>query len=74
MQMLEVVEGSIKDKELEQDMQALVKLVLEENGGGMDRSIKQTFLSVFKTFYYSAYHDDETTDAHIFKVLFGPVV
>nr|AZB50384.1 terpene synthase 1 [Salvia yangii] len=71
---LEVVDGSIKDKELEQDMQALVKLVLEENGGGVDRNIKQTFLSVFKTFYYTAYHDDETTDVHIFKVLFGPVV
>lgn len=55
-------------------MQTLVKLVLEENGGGVDRNIKHTFLSVFKTFYYSAYHDDETTDVHIFKVLFGPVV
>ncbi|KAL1552548.1 Gly-Xaa carboxypeptidase [Salvia divinorum] len=72
---LEVVDGGIKDKELEMDMQALVKLVLEENGGsGVDRNIKNTFLSVFKTFYYSAYHDDETTDVHIFKVLFGPVV
>ncbi|XP_057799339.1 copalyl diphosphate synthase 2, chloroplastic-like [Salvia miltiorrhiza] len=72
---LEVVDGSIKDKELEQDMQALVKLALEENGGGgVDRNIKHTFLSVVKTFYYSAYHDDETTDAHIFKVLFEPVV
>ncbi|KAL1532385.1 Gly-Xaa carboxypeptidase [Salvia divinorum] len=74
--MLEVVDGSIKDKELEQDMQALVKLVLEENsgGGGVDRNIKHTFLSVFKTFYYNAYHDDETVDAHVFKVLFRPVV
>nr|AEZ55684.1 copalyl diphosphate synthase 2 [Salvia miltiorrhiza] len=75
MQALEVVDGSIKDKELEHDMQALVKLALEENGGGgVDRNIKHTFLSVVKTFYYSAYHDDETTDAHIFKVLFEPVV
>ncbi|KAL1536396.1 Gly-Xaa carboxypeptidase [Salvia divinorum] len=66
--------GGVKDKELEHDMQVLVKLVLEENGGGVDRDIKHTFLSVFKTFYYSAYHDDETTDVHILKVLFKPVV
>nr|A0A1X9IRP7.1 RecName: Full=Copalyl diphosphate synthase 2, chloroplastic; Short=IrCPS2 [Isodon rubescens]APJ36372.1 copalyl diphosphate synthase 2 [Isodon rubescens] len=71
---LEIKDGSIKDKELEEEMQALVKLVLEENGGGIDRNIKQTFLSVFKTFYYCAYHHAETTDAHIFKVLFEPVV
>nr|AFU61897.1 labd-13-en-8-ol diphosphate synthase [Salvia sclarea] len=71
---LQVVDGSIKDKELEQDMQALVKLVLQENGGAVDRNIRHTFLSVFKTFYYDAYHDDETTDLHIFKVLFRPVV
>ncbi|XP_047983355.1 copalyl diphosphate synthase 2, chloroplastic-like [Salvia hispanica] len=71
---MEVVDGGIKDKELEQDMQALVKLALEENGGCMHRNIKQTFLAVFKTFYYSAYHDDETIDVHIFKVLFEPAV
>nr|AZB50383.1 terpene synthase 1 [Origanum majorana] len=72
---LEVIEGGIKDKELEEDIQALVKLALEENGGcGVDRRIKQSFLSVFKTFYYRAYHDAETTDLHIFKVLFGPVM
>ena len=74
VQTLEVVDGGIKDKELEQDMQALVKLALEENGGCMHRNIKQTFLAVFKTFYYSAYHDDETIDVHIFKVLFEPAV
>lgn len=55
-------------------MQALLKLVLEENGGGFDRNIKQTFLSVFKTFYYCAYHDTEAIDVHIFNVLFRPVV
>ncbi|KAG6405342.1 hypothetical protein SASPL_132931 [Salvia splendens] len=71
---LEVVDGGITDKELEQDTQALVKLALEENGGCIDRNIKQTFLSVFKTCYYSAYHDDETIDVHIFKVLFEPAV
>nr|AZB50382.1 terpene synthase 1 [Nepeta racemosa] len=72
---LEIIDGGIRYKELEQEMQALVKLVVEENdGGGIDRNIKQTFLSVFKNYYYSAYHDAHTTDVHIFKVLFGPVV
>ncbi|KAK4435739.1 Peregrinol diphosphate synthase TPS1, chloroplastic [Sesamum alatum] len=60
--------------EIEQDMQALVKLVLEEKSGGIDRSLKQTFLSVAKTFYYKAYTHSETIDMHIFKVLFEPVV
>ncbi|KAL0330185.1 UNVERIFIED_CONTAM: (+)-copalyl diphosphate synthase 3, chloroplastic [Sesamum radiatum] len=64
---------SIKDMEIEQDMQALVKLVLEESGG-IDRNLKQTFLSVAKTFYYRAYTAPETIDMHIFKVLFEPVV
>lgn len=73
VQTLEVVDGGIKDKELEKDMQALVKLVLEQNGSSVDINIKHTFLSIFKTFYYSAYHDDETIDVHIFKVLFEPV-
>ncbi|KAL0312160.1 UNVERIFIED_CONTAM: Peregrinol diphosphate synthase TPS1, chloroplastic [Sesamum radiatum] len=65
---------SIKDMEIEQDMQALVKLVLEESVGGIDRNLKQTFLSVAKTFYYRAYTAPETIDMHIFKVLFEPVV
>nr|AHW04047.1 diterpene synthase TPS2 [Plectranthus barbatus] len=72
--MLEIEEGSIKDKEMELEIQTLVKLVLQETSGGIDRNIKQTFLSVFKTFYYRAYHDAKTIDAHIFQVLFEPVV
>nr|WCR39982.1 terpene synthase class II [Tectona grandis] len=62
----------IKDEEIEQDMQALFKSVLEESS--IDRNIKQTFLSVAKTFYYGAHFAAETIDVHIFKVLFEPVV
>ncbi|KAI3473001.1 hypothetical protein Pfo_030084 [Paulownia fortunei] len=65
--------SSIRNMEIEQDMQALVKLVLEESVG-IDMNIKKTFLSVAKTFYYSAYIDPEIIDVHIFKVLFEPVV
>nr|AHJ59323.1 copalyl diphosphate synthase 3 [Salvia miltiorrhiza f. alba] len=59
--------------EVEADMQALAKLVLEEPSG-LNRNIKQTFLCVAKTFYYSAYFDVETIELHIFKVLFEPIV
>lgn len=63
-----------KNKELEHDMQTLVKLVLEKSSGGINRDIKKTFLAVAKTYYYRAYHDAHTMDTHMFKVLFEPVV
>ncbi|KAL7143535.1 hypothetical protein ABFS83_08G197600 [Erythranthe nasuta] len=62
----------VKNMETEQDMQTLVKLVLEESG--VERSIKQTFLSIAKTFYYSAYNDPDTIDDHIGKLLFEPIM
>nr|QMW69083.1 terpene synthase 6 [Callicarpa americana] len=65
--------SSIKNKEIEQDMQELVKLVLGKSVG-IDRNVKQKFLSVAKTYYYRAYNAAETMDSHIFKVLFEPVV
>nr|B8PQ84.1 RecName: Full=Copalyl diphosphate synthase CPS1, chloroplastic; Short=Copalyl diphosphate synthase 1; Short=SmCPS; Short=SmCPS1; Flags: Precursor [Salvia miltiorrhiza]ABV57835.1 copalyl diphosphate synthase [Salvia miltiorrhiza] len=64
--------SSIKNKELEEDMQMLVKLVLEKYGG-IDRNIKKAFLAVAKTYYYRAYHAADTIDTHMFKVLFEPV-
>ncbi|XP_042004603.1 copalyl diphosphate synthase CPS1, chloroplastic-like [Salvia splendens] len=64
--------AAIKNKELEQDMQMLVKLVLEKSGG-INRNIKKTFLAVAKTYYYRAYHAADTIDTHMFKVLFEPV-
>ncbi|XP_011082258.1 copal-8-ol diphosphate hydratase, chloroplastic-like [Sesamum indicum] len=64
---------SIKNMKIEQDMQTLLKLVVEESGG-LDRNLKQTFLSVAKTYYYRAYTAPETIDMHTFKVLFDPVV
>nr|UNZ11790.1 copalyl diphosphate synthase [Scutellaria barbata] len=66
-------ESSIKNKELEEDMQSLVKLVLQKSVG-LNRKTRQTFLSVVKTYYYRAYYGDETMDAHMFKVLFEPVM
>lgn len=59
--------------EMREDMQALMKLVLEESCI-VHKNMKQTFLAVAKTFYYRAYFDAHTIDLHIFKVLFEPVV
>nr|QEV81853.1 terpene synthase 14 [Prunella vulgaris] len=69
---VEAPKYSIKDKELEQDMQALAKLVLETSVG-INRNIKKSFLAVMKTYYYRAYYGSETIDSHMFKVLFEPV-
>nr|AHW04046.1 diterpene synthase TPS1 [Plectranthus barbatus] len=64
---------SIKNKELEEDMQRLVKLVLEKSRVGINRDMKKTFLAVVKTYYYKAYHSAQAIDNHMFKVLFEPV-
>lgn len=52
VQVLEISDGGIEDKELEQDMQSLLQIVLEGNSGEVERCSKQTFLHVCKTFYY----------------------
>ncbi|KAK4486230.1 hypothetical protein RD792_008900 [Penstemon davidsonii] len=65
--------SGIKKMEIDEDMQRLVKLVLEESDG-INRNTKQTFLQVAKTFYYVAHNDAEKIASHIDKVLFEPVV
>lgn len=59
--------------EIDHDMQTLVKLVIKESVG-VDKNIKQTFLSVARTFYYSSYNAIAIIDLHIFKVLFEPIL
>ncbi|XP_022858374.1 copal-8-ol diphosphate hydratase, chloroplastic-like isoform X2 [Olea europaea var. sylvestris] len=66
------VTHGIKYKEIETDMQALVQLVLEETNE-IDSNIKQTFLMVAKTCYYTAFFDQETIGVHISKVIFESV-
>ncbi|KAJ9543056.1 hypothetical protein OSB04_022763 [Centaurea solstitialis] len=55
-------------------MEELVKLVLSKSSDDLDQDLKQTFLSVAKTFYYKAYFDQETINIHISKVLFENVI
>ncbi|KAJ9543441.1 hypothetical protein OSB04_023148 [Centaurea solstitialis] len=55
-------------------MQELVQLVLSNSPDDLDRELKQTFLTVAKTFFYKAYYDPMTINAHISKVLFETVI
>ncbi|KAI3678917.1 hypothetical protein L6452_38221 [Arctium lappa] len=63
----------------ESRMQELVQLVLnnspdDDDDDDLDQDLKQTFLSVAKTFYYKTYFDPETINVHISKVLFENVI
>ncbi|CAA0828100.1 Ent-copalyl diphosphate synthase- chloroplastic [Striga hermonthica] len=60
--------------QIERGMQGLLKLVLEKSPEDLDSQIKQNFLTVAKSFYYTAYFSQETIDFHINKVLFESVL
>ncbi|XP_047178780.1 ent-copalyl diphosphate synthase, chloroplastic [Vigna umbellata] len=60
--------------EVESQMQELVQLVFQKSPSGIDFNIKNTFLTVVKTYYYAAFCDSRTTNFHIAKVLFDKVI
>ena len=64
---------SVTTPELESEMQEIVQLVLQKSSNGTDSNIKNTFLTVAKSFYYAAFCDPRTIDFHIAKVLFEKV-
>nr|CBL42915.1 copalyldiphosphate synthase [Helianthus annuus]CBM82407.1 copalyldiphosphate synthase [Helianthus annuus] len=66
--------GTISYPMIDSEMQELVRLVLRDSPDGLDQDLKQTFLTVAKTFYYKAYFDPKTINAHISKVLFDIVI
>ncbi|GER24836.1 copalyl diphosphate synthase [Striga asiatica] len=60
--------------EIERGMQGLLKLVLDKSPEDLDSQIRQNFLTVARSFYYTAYFSQETIDFHINKVLFENVL
>jgi len=63
----------ITTPQIESDMQELMQLVIQKTSDGIDPKIKQTFLQVAKSFYYTAFCDPGTISYHIAKVLFETV-
>ncbi|CAH1424305.1 unnamed protein product [Lactuca virosa] len=59
---------------IDSKMQELVQLVLSDSPDDLDQDLKQTFLTVAKTFYYKAYCDPETINVHISKVMFETII
>ncbi|KAL2320957.1 hypothetical protein Fmac_029926 [Flemingia macrophylla] len=66
--------NSISIEEVESKMQELMQLVFEKSPTGIDFNIKNTFLTVAKSFYYTAFCDSRTINFHVAKVLFDKVV
>ncbi|KAH1194908.1 Ent-copalyl diphosphate synthase, chloroplastic [Glycine max] len=66
--------NSMITQEEESKMQELVQLVYQKSPTGIDFNIKNTFLTVAKSFYYTAFCDSRTVNFHIAKVLFDKVV
>ncbi|KAL8510593.1 hypothetical protein ACS0TY_017425 [Phlomoides rotata] len=60
--------------EVESDMQELVKLVLTKSSGDLDCHTKQNFLTIARSFYYTAHCSTDIIGFHIDKVLFERLV
>ncbi|KAJ7977385.1 Copalyl diphosphate synthase [Quillaja saponaria] len=65
---------SITTPEIESDMQKLVQLILQNKSDGIDSKIKNSFLDVTKSLYYTVHCDQGTINFHIAKVLFERVL
>ncbi|XP_058073719.1 ent-copalyl diphosphate synthase 1 [Magnolia sinica] len=64
-----ITSSGLDTKPIESEMQELMQCVLQSSDG-IDSYIKQTFLTVAKSFYYAAHCPLSTFNYHISKVLF----
>ncbi|KAK9161131.1 hypothetical protein Syun_007472 [Stephania yunnanensis] len=61
------------NKTIESQMQELLKCVVQSNDG-LESNVKQSFIAVAKSFYYTTFIETKTMILHINKVLFDRVV
>ncbi|KAL7126611.1 hypothetical protein ABFS83_14G200000 [Erythranthe nasuta] len=66
--------GGVTSTEIESEMQELVELVLTKSSGDLESQLKQNFLVIAKSYYYTAYCNPGTINFHMAKVLFERVV
>nr|A0A3G1QTU5.2 RecName: Full=Ent-copalyl diphosphate synthase 3; Short=IeCPS3; Flags: Precursor [Isodon eriocalyx] len=59
--------------QIEAGMQELVKLVFTNSSEDLDSLTKQSFFSIARSFYYTAYCDEGAINSHIDKVLFEKI-
>nr|APJ36374.1 copalyl diphosphate synthase 4 [Isodon rubescens] len=59
--------------QIEAGMQELVKLVFTKSSEDLDSLTKQSFFSIARSFYYTAYCDEGAINSHIDKVLFEKI-
>lgn len=65
--------GLASQQPMETEMQELLQYVLQTSDG-IDLAIKQTFLTVAKSFYYTAHCSPTNFNLHMEKILFERVV
>ncbi|CAI9107828.1 OLC1v1007296C3 [Oldenlandia corymbosa var. corymbosa] len=66
--------GTSSSSSIDSDMQVLVELVLTNSPGDLDADTKNTFLTVAKSYYYTAHCNPQTINSHIAKVLFDRMI
>ncbi|XP_051142723.1 ent-copalyl diphosphate synthase 1-like isoform X2 [Andrographis paniculata] len=68
------LQSGVSGGDIEGSMQELVRLALAKSHSELEFRVKQNFLLVARSYYYTAYCNPATINLHIAKVLFETVV